>query len=911
MITLKLNKNLHFCILTTILICYFSYCLIYFFLFSTHFSDFNVRFSSLIVEGITFISLLYSLYSKKVHVNLFWICITIAIGSFLFGKILYTFQHEYFQFPIHHFTISDVFYMIFLCFFFIAFSYKILKEYNKWEKVFFICDICVVLTSILTLEWYLFDQSDSNILSLPIGEIFLSFLYPIADLLFLLLGISLLLRPTIFKSKWKMYIFVFVLISSAIFNYIYFYLHTLLSADTIALLRLLYRVPLLLIAIAGSISDDYTSNKNSFIVHPKLGKKVLVVFPYLAVAVLIGFTLKKQTSSSTLITGNCIAFVFVLIRHSIVGMQNATLTKRLQAFNAQLEEKVTLRTSDLVQKSEALSQKQQKFKSLYEYHPDPIFTIDLNGIFLNVNKAGSILLGAATSELLGETCLSMILNEDKHKLVSALEKAKKQESTSLQLRSQYNNGFTYSLYVTIVPIMIDEQISGSYIMVKDITAFKKQQEEIKYLAFHDTVTKIGNRAFFQKKLRTVIRNVQTTQSEFALLYLDLDRFKVINDTLGHSAGDYILEEVAKRFQSCISTGAHISRIGGDEFTILIEKYVDHNSLFDLCNQLFESMKKPFIIHENKFNLSLSIGIAIYPHSGIDTATLLKNANVAMYDAKEKELNSVAIYNDVIAKKIERRLRLEKDLPNAIQNEELFLLYQPQVDSNSNKIVGAEALIRWNHPDLGIISPNEFIPIAEETMQIISIGKWTLQQACQQMKYWHALGYSHLKIGVNLSAKEFEQEGFIQSVSSTLKTSGLQANSLDLELTERIAMMDERETLIKLRTLKSLGIHISIDDFGTGYSSLAYLPLYPIDTLKIPREFITMSETCEDGIEIIKTIITLAHTLGMSVIAEGVETKEHVNFLQKNKCQFIQGYYYSKPIHADSFSTLLDKGIHSL
>jgi diguanylate cyclase (GGDEF)-like protein/PAS domain S-box-containing protein len=831
------------------------------------------------------------------------------MGSFLFGKMLFTFQHEYFQFPIHYFTISDMFYMIFLCFFFIAFSYKILKECNKWEKAFFICDICIVLTSILTLEWYLFNQPDSSILTLPIGEIFLSFLYPIADLLFLLLGIILFFRPTVFKSKWRMYIFISVLISSAVFNYIYFYLHTLLSADAMALLRLLYRVPLLLIAIAGSIPKSINKNTSNFTINPILGEKVLVLFPYLAVAILIGFTLKEQTSSSILITGNCITFVFVLIRQSIVHMQNKKLTQRLQLFNAQLEEKVTLRTTDLVQKSKALSQKQQTFKSLYEYHPDPIFTIDLNGTFLNVNKAGSILLGTTTSDLLGETCLSIILDEDKHKLVSALEKVKKQEPTSLQLRSQYKNGFTYFLYVTIVPIMIDEHISGSYIMVRDITSSKKQQEEIKYLAFHDTVTKIGNRAFFQKKLKRVIKNAKTTESEFALLYLDLDRFKAINDTLGHSSGDYILEELAKRFQSCLPSHTHLSRIGGDEFTIIIENYTDEDFLFQLCNQLFECMKKPFVIHEHKLTLSLSIGIAIYPHSGIDTATLLKNANIAMYDAKAKELNSVSIYDDVIAKKIERRLRLEKDLPNALQNEELFLYYQPQVDSKSNKIIGAEALIRWNHPELGIISPYEFIPIAEETLQIISIGKWTLQQACEQMKRWHALGYSHLKIGVNLSAKEFEQEDFVKSISSTLANTGLPASSLDLELTERIAMMDERETLIKLRTLKSLGIHISIDDFGTGYSSLAYLPLYPIDTLKIPREFITMSETCDDGMEIIKTIITLANTLGMSVIAEGVETKEHVNFLQKNKCQFIQGYYYSKPIPIHTFTELLENGIH--
>ncbi|HDR4558656.1 sensor domain-containing protein [Bacillus cereus] len=908
---MQLNKNLQLRILTITTLFYSSYCLIYFFSFPVHFSDFNVRFSSFIAEGIAFISLIYSLYSKRVSADFFWICITCAMGNFVLGKIIYTVQHEFFEVSIHHFTFSDIFYMLFLFFFLIAFCYKILKECNKWEKAFFICDLCIVLASILTLEWYLFNQPDLSVFSLPMGEIFLSFLYPIADLLFLLLGASLIFRPTIFKSKWKIYIFIFVLISSAAFNYIYFYLNTHLSHDTVALLRLLYRIPLLLVAIAASIPNSLTNNTSYSVVNPVLGKKVLVTFPYLVVAFLIGFTLKEQTASSILITGNCITFVFVLIRHSIGRMQNNSLTERLQFFNAQLEEKVAVRTSDLVQKSEALSQKQQKFESLYEYHPDPIFTIDLNGIFLNVNKAGGMLLGVATSELLGNTCLSIILDEDKHKLASALEKVKKQEPTSLQLRSQYNNGFTYFLYVTIVPIMIDEQISGSYIIVKDITAFKKQQEEIKYLAFHDTVTKIGNRAFFHKILKKVIKKAKITESEFALLYLDLDRFKIINDTLGHSSGDYILEEVAKRFQACLPSHAHLSRIGGDEFTIIIENYTDEDSLFELCNQLFESMEKPFVIHEHTLTLSLSIGIAIYPHSGIDTATLLKNANVAMYDAKAKELNSVSIYDNVIAKKIERRLRLEKDLPNAIQNEELFLLYQPQVDSESNKIIGAEALIRWNHPELGVISPYEFIPIAEETLQIIPIGKWTLQQACEQMKRWHTLGYSHLKIGVNLSAKEFEQEDFVKSISSTLATTGLPASSLDLELTERIAMMDERETLIKLRTLKNLGVHISIDDFGTGYSSLAYLPLYPIDTLKIPREFITMSETCEDGMEIIKTIITLAHTLEMSVIAEGVETKEHVHFLQQNKCQFIQGYYYSKPIHADAFSTLLKKGLYSL
>ncbi|MGE7940050.1 EAL domain-containing protein [Bacillus paramycoides] len=896
------HSHFQFILLTIALIFYISFCFIFLFIFPNHYfvSDFNIRLSSLVVETTVFISLLYSLLSRKINLGVFWVCIIFAIGCFLIGNFISAFQVLNVELPIQNFIITDVFLLFFLFFFLFSFFYKIIMECNKWEKAYLLCDLCIVVTAIFTLEWYLFNKASVNILFLSIGDVFLSFIFPIIDLLLLLLGVSLIFRPAIFNAKSKLYIFIVVLTGLAITDYLYFYLQDDLSDRSVILLRCLYRVFLLFIAIAATIPKNASSKRNYFIIDPTFGKKLLVIFPYLAVAILIAFTLKEQTSSATLITGNCIAFVFVLIRHTIVRMQNRDLTGKLKVFNNQLEQKVSQRTADLINKSNDLVKNQERFKSLYEYHPDPILTIDSNGTVLNINQAGSMLLGKNSDELIGKECSSIFLDEDRSELEAALQEGKRCSSASLQLRVKNNNEKDiYFWYVTIVPIMIEGQTFGSYVMVKDITRMKQQQNEINYLAFHDTVTEIGNRIFFQQELEKSIERAQKTQDEFGLLYIDLNRFKTINDTLGHSIGDSVLKEVAKRFRTCLSPAVPLARIGGDEFAIIVHNHTEQQ-LMDLCETLFRITEEPFVVNQHSFYLSLSIGIAVYPFGGINTTTLLQHADIAMYSAKEKGNNAVCMYDETLSKKITRRLRLEQDLPNALENNELFLLYQPQVDSKTGMVIGAEALIRWQHPELGLISPFEFIPIAEETSQIIPIGKWTLQEACQQLKKWHSEGYANLKMGINLSAIEFEQKDFVQTIISTIEEVGVPASSIDLELTERIAMVDEKETLEKLKVLKSYGVYLSIDDFGTGYSSLAYLPLYPIDTLKIPREFVNRIGNSTDGNEIIHTIISLAHTLNMKVIAEGVETKEQLTVLQHNACYLIQGYYYSKPVNEDEF-----------
>ncbi len=319
-------------------------------------------------------------------------CIIFAIGCFLIGNFISAFQVLNVELPIQNFIISDVFLLFFLFFFLFAFFYKIIMECNKWEKAYLLCDLCIVVTAIFTLEWYLYNKPSVNILFLSIGDVFLSFIFPIIDLLLLLVGVSLIFRPAIFNAKSKLYIFIVVLTGLAITDYLYFYLQDDLSNRSVLLLRCLYRVFLLFIAIAATIPKNVSSKRNYFIIDPIFGKKLLVIFPYLAVTILIAFTLKEKTSSATLINGNCITFVFVLIRHTIVRMQNRDLTETLKVFNNQLEQKVSQRTADLINKSNDLVKNQEKFKSLYEYHPDPILTIDSNGTVLNINQAGSMLL---------------------------------------------------------------------------------------------------------------------------------------------------------------------------------------------------------------------------------------------------------------------------------------------------------------------------------------------------------------------------------------------------------------------------------------------------------------------------------------------------------------------------------------
>ncbi|MEB8711478.1 EAL domain-containing protein, partial [Bacillus cereus] len=501
---------------------------------------------------------------------------------------------------------------------------------------------------------------------------------------------------------------------------------------------------------------------------------------------------------------------------------------------------------------------------------------------------------------------SLIYEEDLEEMINSFHRVKKGHSISLEIRAYHKNRDIYYLHVTAVPIFLKEKISGVYLMIKDITESKQQQEQINFLAYHDTLTELANRRAFHQHLEQAIARAKISKKPFAVMFLDLDRFKVINDTLGHRVGDLLLIAVAKRLERIATSNMKLARLAGDEFTILIENYKKKPDVQKIADRIVAAMNEPFEIENQHLQISPSIGIAIYPEAGEDALSILQHADMAMYEAKNKGKNGSSLYTKELYKKMERKARIEKDLPIALVNKEFYLVYQPQIDTTTNKIIGAEALIRWKHPLLGDISPCEFIPIVEETPQVVPLGHWVLQEACLQLKIWHTFGYQNLKISVNLSAKEFRQDQLIENISQILNDVQVDPKYVTLELTERIAMIDEKETLLRLKQLKEYGIQTSIDDFGTGYSSLAYLSIFPIDTLKVPREFTQLADHRPEERAIVSTILSLANTLNLSVVAEGIETEKQLKFLQKHNCKYMQGYYFSKPLTSNQFIKFLQK-----
>ncbi|HZX49030.1 MAG TPA: EAL domain-containing protein, partial [Nitrospirota bacterium] len=392
----------------------------------------------------------------------------------------------------------------------------------------------------------------------------------------------------------------------------------------------------------------------------------------------------------------------------------------------------------------------------------------------------------------------------------------------------------------------------------------------------------------------------------AVLFIDLDRFKLINDTLGHSAGDELLKEVAERLKKCVRLSDTVGRLGGDEFIVLLPDIEQIDDVIIICNRIQTIFDSPVRIVEQEVSVMMSIGISVYPTDGDDGETLLRKADVAMYRAKSEGKSCYRFYSDGMSQAGADSLRLESRLRRAAERGELFLNYQPQVDLNTGRIYGAEALLRWHDPGYGIISPKAFIPIAEESGLIIPIGEWLLRTACLQAKEWQGRGLNHIKLAVNISLRQFMQKEFAQVVGRILKETGLDAGDLELELTESIIMENAESVINILNELKQIGVRLAIDDFGTGYSSLMYLKLMPIDIIKIDQSFVNDMTVNKDDASICDAIIKLAKSLNLEVIAEGVETLDQIELLKRLDCNNIQGYVISKPLGCKEFEMFLSK-----
>ena len=449
-------------------------------------------------------------------------------------------------------------------------------------------------------------------------------------------------------------------------------------------------------------------------------------------------------------------------------------------------------------------------------------------------------------------------------------------------------------------VSVDENGEPVRIMgtIQDITERKEAEQKIEFLAHYDSLTELPNRLLFKERLGKALADARRYNRKGAVLFLDLGNFKNINETFGHYIGDELLKIVARRIKDCLRGNDTAAHLGGDNFGIILEDIQDVQDGALVARRLLNILKQVIVLNTNEFYLSTSIGISVYSPDGNNVETLMRNADAAMSRAKELEKNTYQFYTADMNAKAFERFALETGLRKAIERNELRLHYQPEVDLRSGSVIGVEALIRWQHPDMGLISPMEFIPLAEETGLIGSISEWVLRTACTQNKAWQRAGYPEIRVSVNLSASQFKSQKLLEMIANILKETEFNANLLELELTESTLMEEAEASISTLDNLNRMGIYISIDDFGTGYSSFSYLKRFPINTLKIDRSFVHEVTADSDDAAIVTAVTTLAHSLNLKVVAEGVETKEQLEILKNLECDIVQGFHISRPVPAD-------------
>jgi diguanylate cyclase (GGDEF)-like protein/PAS domain S-box-containing protein len=522
------------------------------------------------------------------------------------------------------------------------------------------------------------------------------------------------------------------------------------------------------------------------------------------------------------------------------------------------------------------------------------------------NPAFTKITGYELTEVLGRSLAFLHGEEHEQKELQIIQSVLRYRKTDHTiLRNFRKDGISFWNKLDIAPIENNTGEVTHFIgIIDDITELKTYQEQLEYQATHDELTGLSNRNLLNDRLNQAIASAQRHQKEIYLIFLDLDRFKIINDTLGHEAGDELLKEVAKRLQRCVRSEDTVARYGGDEFVLVLSQNVKLEEIVMIAKRLMVEITKPCKIRDRDFLNTVSMGISIYPHDAQDKETLLKYADIAMYEAKDRGRNTFCFYTEELNQRLMQRLTLEQDLRLALKMEQFIVYYQPKVDLYTGRISGMEALLRWNHPEKGMIPPDQFIPLAEEIGLIIPIGEWVVRTACLQAKTWQAAGWAKISMAVNVSPKQLHSSHFDKSLSDILEQTGLEACYLDLEVTEGAVMEDPEKMIVMLNRLKKIGVQISMDDFGTGYSSLSYLKRFPFDNLKIDKAFVNNIPEDEGDVTLVLTIIAMAHNFNLKVIAEGVEKQEQWDFLKQKNCDQIQGYFFSRPLQAQEAENLL-------
>ena len=607
----------------------------------------------------------------------------------------------------------------------------------------------------------------------------------------------------------------------------------------------------------------------------------------------------------------CGAFGFVRKPYEagelIATLNNALRSRELERSHHDMEER--LRESD------------QLHRYLVNSSPDLVYMLDRNGCFTFLNDRVETLLGFTKDELLGKHYSILVCEEDMNEVRHLFNERRTGDRAShnveIRMRSRRSRHAgrpfeTHAMWMELSAkgMYADDKertrdsFRGTFGTARDISARKEAEQVINFQAYHDLLTHLPNRALLKDRLNLAIAQARRNKRRLAVMFLDLDRFKLVNDTLGHTMGDRLLKAVANRLLACLRSGDTLSRHGGDEFTLLLPEVRTRDDVVVIATKILDKLTAPFVIDGHELFVGASIGIALYPDAGDTVESLIQSADIAMYHVKGRGKNGYQFFSDEMNNKFSTRLSMERELRNALAQNELRVYYQPQVDIADSKIVGVEALVRWQHPRHGLVGPNEFLPVAEETGLIVAVDEWLQGQAFAEVAGWRRAGLANLRLSVNMTSQQLSSEPFLERFTASLDASGLAPESLKIEITENTIMQDMELIVPKLKALRTRGVKIAIDDFGTGYSSLSYLKQFPVNTLKIDRSFVADIRADAGDASIINAIVAMARGLKLDLIAEGVETRSQLKYLRSQGCREVQGFIFSRPVPGDDLRDLL-------
>jgi len=592
-----------------------------------------------------------------------------------------------------------------------------------------------------------------------------------------------------------------------------------------------------------------------------------------------------------------------------------TYLKNVEA-SAQQAELAREHAREVQRHMEALRESEERFRSAFDYATIGMAVVSLEGRWVQVNRSLCDILGYEEAELDSKHFREITAAEDFQSVEEQFLNLAGGKASSHQTELRYRHKQGREVWAMLgMSVVRGKQGAPLHLIfqIQDITDRKRAEEQLLYDAFHDALTGLPNRALFMDHVKMAIQRTRRNSDRlFAALFLDLDRFKIINDSLGHMVGDQLLMGIARRLETCLRPGDTVARLGGDEFTVLLEDLSGPGDVIEVARRVQEAVSLPFNIGGHEVFTTTSIGIALSSIGYDNAEDLLRDADTAMYRAKTQGKKQHVVFNKGMHDRAMQLLQIETDLRRAIDRGEFYLDYQPIVSLATGEIRSLEALVRWRHPERGVVSPAEFIPIAEETGLIVPLGLWVINEACRQMREWQTQGVPQARatVSVNLSGRQFSQTDLLERVGAALRESGLPPGNLKIEITESMVMENVETAIAVLGQLRALGVELAIDDFGTGYSSLSYLHRFPINTLKIDRSFVTRMTDNQENAEIVRTIVTLARSLEMDVVAEGVETAEQLRQLRDLECDFGQGYLFSRPVAAEAVLELMRQADYS-